>query len=148
MATGGRMKSNRSFMFLSVLLTAIVSVSCLLVSRAKARPTPDEPEPTFAPVTTPLKIEPESLPNGQTGVAYEVELRVSDNVTPVYDVSISSGALPAGLELIFEDGIDGAKITGTPDETGSFTFIISVSCFGTQVSGQTAEKEYQIIVEQ
>jgi hypothetical protein len=80
-------------------------------------------------------------------VEYEVEIRVSDNVTPVNDVSISSGTLPAGLELVFVDHVDGAKISGFPKETGTFTFTVSVSCFSTMVIGQSAEKEYTIVVE-
>jgi hypothetical protein len=87
------------------------------------------------------------MPNAQTGVEYEVEIRVSDNVTPVDNVSISSGALPAGLDLVFVDGEDGAKISGVPEKTGTFTFTVAVGCKGTMVSGQTAEKEYVIVVE-
>jgi len=45
------------------------------------------------------------------------------------------------------DGVDGAKISGVPEETGTFTFTVSVSCFSTMVVGQTAEKEYVIVVE-
>jgi hypothetical protein len=144
--TEKRMKSKRSSILLFMALTAIVSAACFLSSRAAETPTPNYP--TFAPVTTPLKIEPDSLPTGQVGVGYEVDIHVSDNVTPVYAVSISNGTLPAGLELVFVDGVDGAKITGAPEEAGTFTFTISVSCFGTMVSGQTGEKEYKIIVEQ
>jgi hypothetical protein len=87
------------------------------------------------------------MPNAQTGVEYEVEIRVSDNVTPVNSVSISSGTLPAGLELVFVDHVDGAKISGIPEETGTFTFTVGVSCFSTMVVGQTAEKDYVIVVE-
>ncbi len=139
------MKSNRSSILAVVLLVSIISFACSLFTRGEtATPTPDY---IFEPVTTPLKIEPDSLPNAQTGVEYEVEIRVSDNVTPLNSVSISSGALPAGLELVFVDGEDGAKIIGTPEETGTFTFTVFVSCFGTMVSGQMSEKDYQIVVE-
>ena len=135
----------KSFRILSTLLIVIVSLACSLFTREEETPTPDPY--IFAPVTTPLKIEPDSLPNAQTGVAYEVEIRVSDNVTPVFSVTISNGTLPAGLELVFEDQVDGAKIRGIPEETGTFTFTILVSCFGTMVNGQTAEKEYVIVAE-
>jgi hypothetical protein len=129
----------------AVLLPMIISASCSLFTRGEtATPTPDY---IFEPITTPLKVEPDSLPNAQTGVAYEVEIRVSDNVTPVSSVFISSGTLPAGLELVFVDGEDAAKIGGVPEETGTFTFKVLVSCFGTMVSGQTLEKDFQIVVE-
>ena len=125
----------------------IMALACSLFTRF----THTVPTPTsnyiFTPSTTPLKIEPNSLPNGQTGVEYEVEIRVSDNVTPVSSAFISSGILPAGLELVFVDHVDGAKISGIPKETGTFPFTVSVSCFSTMVIGQSAEKEYVIVVE-
>ena len=138
------MKSNKSFILVMVLLVSMVSFACSLFTRAEEMPTPNY---IFTPVTTPLKIEPDSMPNAQTGVAYEVEMRVSDNVTPVSNVSISSGSLPAGLELVFVDHVDGAKISGVPEETGTFAFTVVVGCFGTMVSGQSGEKEYVIVVE-
>lgn len=129
---------------LSATCIVMISLGCSLVTDVKATPTSDY---IFTPSTTPLKIEPESLPGGQTGTAYEAEIRVSDNVTPVNNVSVASGALPTGLELVFVDHVNGATISGTPQEAGTFTFTISVSCFGTMVSGQSAEKEYVIVVE-
>ena len=128
-----------------VLTIFITSFACkTLTQDVPATPTSDY---IFTPSTTLLKIEPASLPNAQTGVEYKVEIRVIDNVTPVNLVSISSGTLPAGLELIFVDGEDGAIISGVPEETGTFTFTISVSCFGTMVSGESGEMEYTLIVE-
>ena len=140
------MKSNKLFISVVVLLVSMVSFACSLFTQGKAKTSTPDPY-IFAPVTTPLKIEPASLPNAQTGVEYEVEIRVSDNVTPVSRMSISNGALPAGLELVFVDHVDGAKISGIPKETGTFTFTVSVSCFSTMVIGQSAEKEYVIVVE-
>jgi hypothetical protein len=98
-------------------------------------------------VTTQIKIEPDSLPNAQTGMEYEVEIRVSDNLTPLSSVFISSGTLPTGLELVFVDGVDGVKFSGVPEEKGTFTFTVFVSCKGTMVSGQSYKKEYAIVVE-
>ncbi|MFT3894843.1 MAG: putative Ig domain-containing protein [Anaerolineales bacterium] len=140
------MKRNRSITLMLGLMISILSFACsLLAPDTPATPTSDPY--IFEPVTTPLKIEPDSLPKGQTGAAYEVEIRVSDNVTPVSDVSISDGALPAGLELVFVNQEGGIKISGTPEQTGTFTFTVVISCFGTMVSGQTGQKEYTIIVE-
>jgi hypothetical protein len=138
------MKSNKSTLLVVVLLVSMVSFACSLFTRAEEMPTPNY---IFTPSTTLLKIEPDSLPNAQTGVEYEVEIRVSDNVTPVNDVVLSSGTLPAGLELVFVDHVNGAKISGVPEETGTFTFTVSISCFSTMVIGQTGEKEYVIVVE-
>ena len=140
------MKTNKSFILITVLLISTVSFACSLFTRAEETPTPDPY--IFPPVTTPLKIEPDSLPNAQIGVEYEIEILVSDNVTPLNSVAISSGTLPAGLELVFVDGEDGAKISGVPEETGTFTFTVFFSCFGTMVSGQTSGKEFQIVVEE
>ncbi len=140
------MKTNKSFILITVLLISTVSFACSLFTRAEETPTPDPY--IFPPVTTPLKIKPDSLPNAQIGVEYEIEILVSDNVTPLNSVSISSGTLPAGLELAFVDGEDGAKISGVPEETGTFTFTVFFSCFGTMVSGQTSGKEFQIVVEE
>ncbi len=137
-------KANKSTLLVVVLLVSMVSFACSLFTRAEETPTPNY---IFTPSTTLLKIEPDSLPNAQTGMEYEVEIRVSDNVTPVNNVSISTGTLPAGLELVFVDHVDGAKISGIPKETGTFTFTVSVSCFSTMVIGQSAEKEYTIVVE-
>jgi hypothetical protein len=138
---------HKSLRILSAVLMVTISLACSVFTRfprAEATPTSNY---IFTPSTTPLKIEPDSLPNAQTGVEYDVEIRVSDNVTPLSSVSISSGTLPAGLELVFVDGEDGVKISGVSEETGTFTFTVFVSCFGTMVSGQTAEKEYALVVE-
>ncbi len=130
---------------LSMVLIVMLTLSCSLFTRAQETPTPDHY--IFPEVITPLKIEPASLPNAQTGVGYEVEIRVSDNVTPVSSVFISDGTLPAGLELVFVDDEDSITIGGTPEEAGTFTFTIFVSCVGTMAAGQTGEREYVIVVE-
>ena len=138
---------HKSLRILSAVSIVMMSLSCSVFTRftrAEATPTFNY---IFTPSTISLKIEPDSLPKAQTGVEYEVEIRVSDDVTPVNNVSILSGTLPAGLELVFVDHVDGAKISGVPKETGTFTFTVSVSCFSTMVVGQSAEKEYTIVVE-
>lgn len=138
------MKNNKPFLLATLVLISLASFACKALTPTAATPTPDY---IFPEVTTALKIEPASLPTGELGADYEVQILVSDNVTPVNQVSISSGTLPAGLELVFVDGVDGATISGVPEETGTFTFIVSVSCFGTMVSGQTGQMEYTLIVE-
>jgi len=130
------------------LLVPILSFACSLFPgfpRAEATPTSDY---IFTPSPIVLKIEPDTFPKAQVGMEYEADLHVSDNVTPVDSVFVSSGELPAGLELVFVDGKDGAKISGTPEQAGTFTFKVFVACKGTMVGGQTLEKEFQIIVEE
>lgn len=136
------MKSKKLFL-LAILLLA--SFACkTLTQDMPATPTSDY---IFPPVTTPLVIEPGSLPKGELGADYEVQILVRDNVTPISSVTISEGVLPAGLELVFVDNDDSFTIRGEPEETGSFTFTVFVSCFGTMVSGQTGLMEYTIVVE-
>jgi len=96
----------------------------------------------------PLKFDPVSLPSAQVGVPYEAEIKVTENVTPVGDFSVAPDTLPPGLELAIEEEVaDTAKITGIPEEAGTYTFTVSVWCYGTNVSGQTGEMEYTIVVE-
>ncbi len=141
-----KMKRKRSFVLAMGLIALGASVACsLFTGGATATPTADPY--IFKPVTTPLKFDPDSLPNAKTGVEYEVEIRVSDNVTPISSVTISKGKLPAGLKLVFASSKDNPKISGLPEEKGTFTFTVFVSCFGTMVSGQGGGKEYTIIVD-
>lgn len=126
------MKTKHLVTLCPVLLTVLLSISCML----------------FLPSGGALKFEPDKLPDSQVGAAYEVEIHVTQNRTPVGDFAISEGALPAGLELTKVEGIeDTAKISGAPEESGTFTFTVSVWCYGTNVSGQTGDKEYTIVVE-
>ncbi len=136
---------DKPFILLVLVSASLALFACSLFTPAEATPTADPY--IFEPVTTPLKIEPASLPNAKTDVAYEAEILISEHVTPINSVFISDGALPAGLELVFIDGEDGAKLSGTPEIAGTFTFTVFVSCKGTMVSGQTAEKEYTLVVE-
>lgn len=115
------------------LLAILASISCVL----------------FYPSGGALEFQPDELPNGQLGAVYETEIHVTENRTPVGDFSIARGALPAGLELIKLEGEeDTAMISGAPEEAGTFTFTISVWCYGTNVSGQTGEKEYTLVVDE
>jgi len=142
-----RMKSNKSFILTMVLMISMVSFSCSLFTQSEEL-TPEPPEPTFEPVTDLLVIEPAALPGAQMGLLYEAEIHITQNVTPVGDMVITNGVLPSGMELVFMEGENSATISGIPDETGTFTFTLYVWCYGTQVSGQTLEKDFQIVVEE
>ncbi len=100
----------------------------------------------FTPPRGPLQFAPTALPDAQVGVPYEAKVSISDNATPAGEFSISEGTLPGGLTLEKVEGEDAARISGTPQEAGAFTFKIFVWCYGTNVSGQVGEKEYTLTV--
>ena len=124
------MKHKYLVIFSFILLIAIVSIACNAIM----------------PTVSALQFAPDSLPAAQMGVSYENEIRVTQNTTPVGEFSISKGSLPAGLALVRVKEADAVKISGTPEEAGTFTFTIHVWCYGTNVSGQVGEKEYSIVV--
>ena len=93
-----------------------------------------------------LVFTPNTLPQAQAGVPYEVEIQVSQNQTPAGNFYISEGNLPKGLKFEFLQGKDKARISGVPQESGAFTFKASVWCYGTNVSGQKGEQEYTLEV--
>jgi hypothetical protein len=68
-----------------------------------------------------LVITTSALPNGTQGVAYSTTLAASGG-TPPYTMSITAGALPAGLTLASGTG----AITGSPTVNGAFTFTVQV----------------------
>ncbi|HEY5138028.1 MAG TPA: putative Ig domain-containing protein [Methylococcales bacterium] len=93
-----------------------------------------------------LQFLPDKMPDAKVGSLYIVEFVITGNVTPVGNYSISAGALPPGLELIMEEQLHTARISGTPTQSGSYNFIVSVWCYGTNVSGQTGDKQYTLVV--
>ncbi len=139
------MKNKSSLIFL-LLLLLISALACSLFTGGPGGIQTEEPEPDFEPITDSLVIEPDSLPDAKIGEKYEVLIRITQNVTPVGDMFISSGTLPAGLELVFMEGEDSGVISGVPTEEGTYSFTLSAWCFGTQVSGQTLDKEFTIVV--
>jgi hypothetical protein len=117
--------------FLAITALVISSLACWRTNR---------PELVFTP---------SDLPAARVGVPYDVEILVSQNETPVYSMTISEGTLPQGLFFEFDETAheDKARIHGTPEESGTFTFKIAARCLGTNVNGQTAEWEYTLVVE-
>lgn len=95
----------------------------------------------------PLVFAPDALPSAIKGVPYEAEITISQTETPVIDFYILKGALPDGLTIEHVEHENTAKITGIPTEEGSFTFEVTVQCYGTSVSGQSGSREYTIQVE-
>ncbi len=100
----------------------------------------------FGPARGPLRFQPDTLPAAQAGVPYEAKVTISDNATPAGQFSVSEGALPPGLALETVKGEDAARIFGTPTQAGTFKFKVFVWCYGTNISGQTGEKDYTLVV--
>ena len=94
-----------------------------------------------------LEFSPATLPDAQLGSPYTATITVSQAATPVGGASVQDGALPAGLQLaLAKEPINTIQISGTPTVAGTFSFTISVWCYGTNVSGQTATQEYTLMV--
>lgn len=100
----------------------------------------------FTPPRGALRFEPAVLPEARVGVPYDAKISIHDNATPAGAFSISEGTLPGGLTMEKVEGEDAARISGTPQEAGTFPFRVFVWCYGTNVSGQVGEKAYTLTV--
>src|SRR6266566_2943185 len=78
-----------------------------------------------------LQITTSGLPGGQVQVAYSAALAASGGTTP-YSWSISPGSLPAGLALNLSTG----AISGTPTQSGTFSFTAQVTDSGSKTAQQ------------
>jgi hypothetical protein len=123
-------KNNRYKTAMVACLTLLFTLSCFLPINLRG----------------PLKFNPEKLPEAQAGIPYEVKITITQNATPAGQFSVSEGNLPKGLALETLQGENTARISGIPEEAGTFIFRIHVWCYGTNVSGQTGEMSYTIIV--
>lgn len=85
------------------------------------------------------EISTTSLPSGSYGASYSATLRATgcDCTTP-YTWSLASGSLPDGLDLDADSG----TISGTPVESGTFTFDILVQ----DSNDHTDTRRYSITV--
>ncbi len=129
-------------MRLSSKLLVLLALAVLASLSCRAA-TPAEQEPTASP----LVFKPQALPDAQVGAAYSVQVTVEHSRTPVGAFSLQDGQLPPGLTLEKVKGVEStAEISGTPTQAGAYKFVVYVWCYGTQVSGQTGEKEYSLVV--
>lgn len=69
-------------------------------------------------ISTPMQILPETLPPGDTNVAYSTSLEASGGTAP-YSWTKLSGSLPTGLTLSTE-----GLVSGTPTTAGTFDFTV------------------------
>jgi hypothetical protein len=87
------------------------------------------------PAAAPLTITTASLPAGSVSLAYSATLAVTGGTAP-YNWTVTSGALPQGLNLTASTGL----ISGTSSQTGSYSFGIGV----TDSLGNQATQGYSI----
>ncbi|PZU86824.1 MAG: IPT/TIG domain/outer membrane autotransporter barrel domain-containing protein [Shinella sp.] len=88
-------------------------------------------------VTAPtVVISPSSLPGGTAGVAYSQMLSAANGAAP-YTFAVTSGSLPAGLNL----STDG-KLSGTPTAEESRSFTVTA----TDSYGATGNQSYDLVV--
>jgi hypothetical protein len=76
----------------------------------------------------------------EVGVAYSATCTASDGIAP-YSWSISAGSLPNGLTLTPSVDTTTATISGTPTDTGSYSYTVQVTD-STPVIPMTASQDY------
>jgi hypothetical protein len=81
----------------------------------------------------PLQITTSSLPGGQVSVSYSATLTASGGTAPD-SWSVTSGSLPPGLTLTASTG----QITGTPSQSGTFSFTAQVQDSSSPVQSKSA----------
>lgn len=138
------MRTDRPVLLI-LLIGLLTSVSCEFFSNVTPAVT-SEPSPNLDDRS--LKFEPAELPNAQKDIPYDVEIKVQNVETFVGQFNIIEGTLPKGVSLERVSGENATRITGTPTETGTFTFVMEALCTGTNSPGQEGQKQYTIIVEQ
>jgi hypothetical protein len=137
------MKLAKKHLLVFMLTLLMSTLACQLFSKPDSESTP---EPFWQNTRSELVFTPDTLPDAEAGVPYEVTIQISQNETPVGDFQIVEGGLPDGLTYEFVEGEDNARIFGVIRESGTYTFKVSVWCYGTNVSEQTGEKEYTLLV--
>ena len=118
--------------YTGLLLLALLLAGC---------PSPDRPKRQ-----PPLTFAPDTLPAATVGVAYTQTVTAANASTPMYQLELTTGALPPGLSYVYDKDAETGTIAGTPTEAGSYSITLAGSCFGTQVSGQQGTVTYTITV--
>ena len=97
-----------------------------------------------------LKFFPDSLHRAKVGEFYEARIYLLNNHTPIdyFVATTKNDSFPKELVWEFNDSTNYGIIKGIPQKTGEYEFTVKVSCFGTQVSGQTGSKEYKLSIKE
>ena len=93
-----------------------------------------------------LEVSPSKLPDGTVGQQFQALITVGNNDTPLGGARLLSGELPPGLKLGEVENDDTLPIRGVPEQSGSFSFQLELWCYGTNFSGQTATRSYDITI--
>ena len=121
-------KQNRWIVVSAAVLVLLATLSCQLLN------------------TPSIGFTPNAMPKGQVGVFYYVIIKLANNKTPAGEFTIIQGSLPDGLVLQRLSGQDAVLISGTPQKSGAFHFVLNVWCYGTNHSGQTGTKDYVLSI--
>ncbi len=98
----------------AVAIFLYVVASILVHSCRPKAPVPPPPMPV-------LEVTTDSLPQGNIGQPYSVQLTARNGVQP-YFWRVKEGRLPAGLTLS-----PSGLLSGVPTEGGSFDFVVEVT---------------------
>jgi hypothetical protein len=94
----------------------------------------------------PLTFSPAQMPEAAAGQDYQVSITITGNKTPVGQIGMDSGTLPAGLNITYDRGQSSALISGKPQSPGRFNFTIGARCMGTNQAGQAGHIDYTLVV--
>jgi hypothetical protein len=116
-------KQSGKFILSLTITLGFLSTGCNSVQNAAASPSSSS--------TQSISLPPALLP-GNLGASYQAVLSVSGGRSP-YEFYVNQGKLPPGLTLNSVTG----NISGTPTQSGNFTFTISVSGGGSGTHNYT-----------
>ena len=81
-------------------------------------------------VVPPVVISPTTFPDGTVGVAYSQYISASGGASNSCTITVSSGALPAGLTLGIDPGFGDYFLSGAPNAAGTYSFTLQANCGG------------------
>ena len=123
-ASSGSISSTGLFTAPNQLGTVTITATSGAFTTVQASATVSVSDPSLAAASA-------ALPNAQVGSAYSATLAAQGG-TPPYSWSLSSGSLPQGLALNSTTG----EVSGTPGQSGSFTFTAKVTDAYSETSTQ------------
>jgi uncharacterized protein (TIGR03437 family) len=86
-----------------------------------------------------LTLAPATLPRGALGAAYNQPITAAGGGAGNYRFAVSSGTLPPGLTL----GYDNGQLSGTPTAMGTYRFTITATFL---LSGCSGRREYTLTI--